>query len=123
MSTQTLTPVNGHTPDDFKQAVHQDERTSIGYNAAIALYGSGWWKNKTHREIAGFQMSTRELCLPFSDFHEAIEKELGRPVFTHEFGLNFQGLLDELNGTKAPATISEIMDQIPKDKAVIVVSV
>lgn len=23
--------------------------------------------------------------LPFSDFHEDVEKRLGRPVFTHEF--------------------------------------
>lgn len=25
------------------------------------------------------------VCLPFSEFHEDVEKRLGRPVFTHEF--------------------------------------
>lgn len=24
-------------------------------------------------------------CGPFSDMHEAVEKKLGRPVYTHEF--------------------------------------
>lgn len=33
--------------------------------------------------VSGF---TGTLCCEFSDFHEDIEKRLGRPVFTHEFG-------------------------------------
>jgi len=33
--------------------------------------------------ITGF---TNTLCCSFSDFHEDVEKRIGRPVYTHEFG-------------------------------------
>jgi hypothetical protein len=29
---------------------------------------------------------TKIVCCPFSEFHEAVEERLGRPVYTHEFG-------------------------------------
>lgn len=32
--------------------------------------------------ITGF---TEVLCCEFSDFHQDVEKRLGRPVFTHQF--------------------------------------
>jgi hypothetical protein len=38
---------------------------------------------------------TQELCLPFDVLHENIEKALGRPVWTHEFGMNFDGICRE----------------------------
>jgi len=34
--------------------------------------------------------------LQLHDDHEAVEKALGRPVYTHEFGMNRQGLKDEI---------------------------
>jgi len=87
---------------------------------AIALAESKFWEGMTHRQIAEFQMCEEKLCMPFSVFHEAIEKTLGRPVCTHEFGLNFMGLKDELfNGKQAP-TLEEIINLIPKDKRFIV---
>lgn len=67
---------------------------------AIALAESGFWKTMTHREIATFQLFEPLLCMPFEVFHEAIEKTLGRPVWTHEFGLNWDGLKSELIGEK-----------------------
>lgn len=93
---------------------------SIGRDAAITLHDSKWWEGKTHREIAEFQMATQELCVPFSVFHEAMEKTLGRPVFTHEFGLNFDGLLGELMGEKEPPSFEQIMAMIPQDKLILV---
>lgn len=88
--------------------------------SAIALAESKFWEGMTHRQIAEFQMCENKLCMPFSVFHEAIEKTLGRPVFTHEFGLNLQGLKDELfNGKQAP-TLEEIINLIPEDKRLIV---
>jgi RNAse (barnase) inhibitor barstar len=96
------------------------KQNSLGREQAIALSDTEWWKTKTHREIAEFQMQTSELCCPFDVFHEAIEKTLGRPVFTHELGLNFDGLWDELFDGAQPPTFLEILDLIPEDKRVIV---
>lgn len=52
---------------------------------AITKAGTGWWKTATPKEIVAFQMFEPLLCMPFDDFHEAVEKVLGYPVFTHEF--------------------------------------
>lgn len=87
---------------------------------AIALYESGWWKNKTPRQIAMFQMFEDRLCLPFGEFHKAVEEALGRPVFTHEFGLNRDGLQKELLGDQPAPTPQQILEMIPKDKLVAV---
>ena len=86
---------------------------------AIALYESGWWKEKTAREICMFQMFEDRLCIPFGEFHAAVEKALGRPVFTHEFGLNRDGLQKELLGDQPAPTMEQIIALIPADKRII----
>ena len=65
-----------------------------------------------------FQMFTPRLCMPFDVFQEAVEKTLGRPVFTHEFA--YSGIKDELLGNKVVPTFDEIVNLIPTDKKVIV---
>ena len=92
---------------------------SIGKENAIGLYGSNWWKEKSYREIAEFQLFTAELCCPFDVFHEAVEKSLGRPVFTHEFGLNYGGICKEFLGEKEPPTMNEILHMIPQEKRIV----
>lgn len=74
----------------------------------------------THRQRAEFQMAARLLCMPFSVFHEALEKTLGRPVYTHEIGLDWNGLVDELFGKRKPPTLSEIINLVPEDKRILV---
>jgi len=89
---------------------------------AIELYNSKFWENMTHRERAVFQMNEPRLCMPFEVFHEAMEKAIGRPVFTHEFGLNYDGLFNELmNGAPVPS-FEDVMNLIPAEKRVIVVA-
>lgn len=88
---------------------------------AIAFCGSNEWKNWSHREIAAFQLTQERLCVPFSVFHEAVEKALERPVWTHEFALNHNGLVDELLGAAKAPTLKEIISLIPKDKQSIIV--
>ena len=53
---------------------------------AVALYGTGWWKNKTARQIAMFQLFEELLCMPFGEYHRAVTTALGRAVYNHEFG-------------------------------------
>lgn len=97
------------------------ERVSIGKEAAIALSETNWWEQCDHREIARRQLFTTELCCPFDVFHEAVEKSLGRPVWTHEFGLNYDGICREFLGEQQPPTLQEIVDLIPEEKRVLVV--
>lgn len=87
---------------------------------AIELAKSKAWKEMTFRQRAEFQMLQRLLCMPFDVFHEAVEKTLGRPVYTHEFGLNQDGLMAELFEGKEPPTLQEIMEMIPAEKRIII---
>jgi hypothetical protein len=96
------------------------KRQSIGRDKAIALANSGWWEGKTPREIAKFQLFTDELSMPFEVFHEALEKTLGRPVWTHELALNFDGIAMELLGEKDAPTMEEIIGLIPEEKRILV---
>lgn len=98
------------------------KRQSIGKQKAIALFDSGWWKGKPAKEIATFQFFTDELCMPFDIFHEALEKAIGRPVWTHELVLGHDGIAKELRGEKEAPTMEEIINLIPEDKRIIVVA-
>lgn len=82
---------------------------NITREQAIALGTSGWWVGRPAREVALFQMEAQLLCMPFNAFHEAIEKALDRPVFTHEMGLNWEGLKAELEGNGPAPTFDEIL--------------
>jgi hypothetical protein len=95
-------------------------QNSIGKENAIELYNSNWWEGLSYREIAGVQLFTTELCCPFDIFHEAVQKSLGRPVFTHEFGLNYQGICKEFLGEKEPPTMEEIISLIPEQKRIVI---
>lgn len=103
-----------------EQPFTRSKQVSIGEEAAIALYDTQWWIGKTPREIAERQMATAELCCPFGVFHEALEAAIGRPVWTHELALNFEGIARELfNGAPAP-TMQEIVELIPAEKRIVV---
>jgi len=102
-------------------SAHHGPKRSIGRDAAIALRHTEWWKGKSDREVVEFQMTTVELCMPFDQMHRALEAVLGRPVFTHEFGLNYAGLLAEVQGTQPTPTFDDILALIPADKRIFVV--
>lgn len=89
---------------------------------AIALHDTGWWKNKTPEQIVRFQLFEPLLCMPFNDFHWAVEKALGRAIWTHEFGLNYDGLKKEFLGEKPAPTMQEILEMIPEAKRIIVMT-
>lgn len=68
---------------------------------AIELYESGWWKNKTAREIVQFQLYEERQCMPIEEFQKALEEVLKRPVYTHEFA-DQKGLQAEFEGRREP---------------------
>lgn len=86
---------------------------------AIAFAENKCYENMTYRQIAEFQMEQDKLCIPFGVFHEAMEKTLGRPVFTHEFSFR-EELRKELYGEKEPHTFKEICALIPKEKLMVI---
>ena len=96
-------------------------RNSIGREKAIELGNSGWWRGLPAKEVAKFQLFTNELAMPFGDFHAALEEALGRPVWTHELALNFDGIAAELLGEKPAPTLEEIIDLIPAEKRIILI--
>ena len=63
------------------------EDTGITEEEARKLDGLRWYEGKSPEEIVSFQLYEKRLCMPFDKFHEAVEAALGRPVWTHEFGV------------------------------------
>lgn len=86
---------------------------------AIKLYKSNFWESMQPREIAEFQLFQDRLCMPFSVFHEAMEKALGRSVWTHEFAFRAE-LTKEFLGEKETPSFDDILNLIPANKRVIV---
>lgn len=64
---------------------------------ALELVDSGWWEGRPVEEVARWQLEESRLCMPFGDFHKAVEEALGRSVWTHEFA-DPKRLLAELDG-------------------------
>jgi len=95
------------------------KRHLIGRDKAIELAASNWWELCDDREIAEFQLFTAELCMPFGRFHQALEAALGRPVWTHELGLNYDGICQEFLGERAAPSMDEIMNLIPAEKRIV----
>lgn len=82
---------------------------------AIAIHHSKVWERWTAHEIVKIQLFQNHLLVPFSKFHEAIEKVLDRPVFTHEFAFP-DHLRKEFLGELSPPTFEDIIKLIPDNK-------
>jgi len=82
---------------------------------AIAFDESKAWESMTFRQRAEFQMVTELLCMPFDVFHEALQKTLGRPVFTHELA-DWDSITAELFGEKGSPSMEEISKMILEEK-------
>lgn len=89
---------------------------------AIKLNDSKWYEGKSDYDICKFQLFESKLCMPFSIFHEALENCLKRPVYTHELGLNLDGIKKEFLGEKPAPTLQERIDIIPKEKQIIIIA-
>ena len=98
-----------------------DLNKQLNEKEAIAFGNSGIWKDWTYKQKAAFQLFQDRLCMPFDVYHEAVEKSLNRPVYTHEFGLNRDGLILELCGEKESPSLEDIINMIPEEKRIVVV--
>ena len=71
--------------------------------------------------VPSFSSSKTSSVLPFDVFHEAVGQALGRPVYTHEFGLNREGLQQELMGDAPPPTLQDLLDLLPEGAQTVIV--
>lgn len=93
-TTENTTSEDEETYKRVKKCLEQMER--FGNNH--------WWTSKDKKVLGYYQLMNSILLVPFDKFHEALEFLLGRPVWTHEMGLNYEGLKAEaeraFNGTQ-----------------------
>ena len=64
----------------------------------MEMFGDNrWWLSKDKRVLGYYQLMNLNRCLLVSldKFHEALEFLLGRPVWIHEMGLNYEDLKAE----------------------------
>lgn len=61
--------------------------------------GQKWWESQDAKVRAHGQLQEDILLMPFGQFHEDVEKLMGRPVWTHEFA-HPDELLEELKSGK-----------------------
>ena len=87
---------------------------------AIKFYNSEVWKDMSDKDLVKFQLFQDRLCMPFEVFHATMSKILKRDIYTHEFGLNRDGLTKEYLGEKEPPTFEEIMNLIPVEKIILI---
>ena len=95
------------------------EQISIGSDSAIKMSETKWWEKASPEEIVSHQLFVAELCMPFDEFHKAVEIVLDRPVWTHEFAFADK-LASEYLGKKQPPTMEEIVNLIPDCKRIII---
>jgi hypothetical protein len=79
---------------------------------AMALAETRWWESATDEQIVALQLYEDRLCMDFGVFHEAVERVLGRPVFTDEFAQPDR-LQAEFEGKRERPTFEEILAQLP----------
>ena len=63
----------------------QQKVTQLTKSQAIEMYESETYKDMTSLEKVQFQLFQDRLCMPFDEFHKAMEDVFERPVFLHEF--------------------------------------
>jgi hypothetical protein len=87
---------------------------------AIQISHTKWWETKGPREVALFQLNEDLLCMPFSVFHECVEKAAHRSVFTHELAFNRDGIIKEILGEAPMPSFEDILNLLPNRKTVII---
>lgn len=86
---------------------------------AIALAKTEFWKTMSQEDRAFFQLFEERLCMPFGVYHEALEKTLKRPVFTHELA-HPENLQKEMLGERPRPTMDEIINLVPSEKRIVI---
>ena len=71
--------------------------------------------------VSEFEMWEGPLEIPIRMLHKRLEELVGRPIWTHELGTEGCEPLKAEILDSHPATMSDVLNKIPKDKDVILV--
>lgn len=102
------------------EAIRELMRDEMSKETAVAIHDSGAWRKLGIVERAKLQLQQPRLCMPFSEFHKAVEQSIGRPVWTHEF-IEPKSLLAEIEPCNKRATLADVLGKLPTDKTVVCV--
>lgn len=61
---------------------------------AAEVAASEWWKGLDARTVARAQLDQRRTCMPFGEYHKAVEEAVGEPVPAHELVEGGQRIVD-----------------------------
>ena len=86
---------------------------------AKEFHDSKKWEPLSFEERFAFQLYQPRLCMPFDKFHEAAEKALGRPVWTHEFAFADK-IRAEWEGRADKPSMDDIINLLPAEKTILV---
>ena len=90
-------------------------KTELTTGQAVCFSNSQWYLGKTAEEISAMQLFEPKLIVPkFDIFHEAMEKALGIPVQTIEFGLGLDYLKRQFK-EKVP-NADELIEKMQAEK-------
>ena len=102
--------------DDIIGTLPDENRRNI--LKTMQKYGENkWWNSNDPLYVARYQIFEDILMVPFDRYHEGIEKLLGRPVYTHEFGLNPEELRQEARQAIQKLEKGESLEQSPDYQA------
>ncbi len=102
--------------DDIIDTLPAENRRNI--LETMKKYGDNkWWRSKDPIYVARYQVFEPILMVPFDKYHKGIEKLLGRPVYTHEFGLDYEGLKREAEEAIRKLKKGESLKQTPEYQA------
>jgi len=73
---------------------------------AVEFHDSLQWQTMSYQELAKFQINQKHLCMPWDVFHEAVEKTIGYPVYSHEFATNFESIKSKISAATSPESTS-----------------
>ncbi len=82
---------------------------------AKAISESRVWAEWTDVQILHLQLFQNHLCMPFGRYHTALERCLGRPVYTNTIEYNKPKLIKEFLSIASTHSFEEIMELIPQE--------
>jgi len=71
--------------------------------------------------VAELELLRGPLMIPFDKLHKRIEELVGRPVWSHELGLDYDGLIEEARGDREPVSMADIIGLLPQEKVIVAI--
>ncbi len=88
---------------------------------ALNIFHNEKWKRWTDYQKVKFQLYQDRLCMPYTEFRKALTVVFGRSIWSHELSSsNINSMIKEFEKKRKAPTFTEILELIPKDKAIVI---